>query len=124
MKFQFLKSEWWDSKGAKEGKSYRSRQELSSEYLVAKIAFDIAENEPRRVWITDLSDHIVRPKAERLVDDALDVFSIAARGMCIDSSSPPTSQSLQKLEDCILESGLQRRSEKRLQDNKCLRDEK
>ena len=62
-------------------KIYGSRQELSSEYLVAKIAFDIAENEPRRVWITDLSDHIVRPKAERLVDDALDVFSIAGRGM-------------------------------------------
>ena len=43
--------------GAKEYQSDRSRQELSNEYLVAKIGFDTAENEPLKVWITDLSDH-------------------------------------------------------------------
>ena len=42
--------------GAKECQSDRSRQELSNEYLVAKIGFDTAENEPLKVWITDLSD--------------------------------------------------------------------
>ena len=35
-----------DSKGAKACKSCRSRQELSNEYLLAKIGFDTAENEP------------------------------------------------------------------------------
>ena len=35
--------------GAKEGKSDRSRQELSNEYLVAKFGFDTAENEPSEV---------------------------------------------------------------------------
>ena len=30
----------------------------SNEYLVAKINFDTAGNEPRKVWITNLSDHI------------------------------------------------------------------
>ena len=43
----------WDSKGAKEYYSDRSRQELSKEYLVAKIGFDTAENEPLKVRITD-----------------------------------------------------------------------
>ena len=43
--------------GAKEYQSDRSRQELSNEYLIAKIGFDTAENEPLKVWITDLSDH-------------------------------------------------------------------
>ena len=45
--------------GAKEYQSDRSRQELSNEYLIAKIGFDTAENEPLKVWITDLSDHIL-----------------------------------------------------------------
>ena len=31
-------------------KSCRSRQELSNEYLVAKIGVDTAENEPLKVW--------------------------------------------------------------------------
>ena len=45
--------------GAKECQSDRSRQELSNEYLVAKIGFDTAENEPLKVWITDHTlDHI------------------------------------------------------------------
>ena len=36
-----------------------SRQELSNEYLVAKIGFDTAENEPLKVRITDHTfDHI------------------------------------------------------------------
>ena len=43
--------------GAKEYQSDRSRQELSNEYLIAKMGFDTAENEPLKVWITDLSDH-------------------------------------------------------------------
>ena len=38
-----------DSKGAKERKSDRSRQELSNEYLVAKFGFDTAENKPSEV---------------------------------------------------------------------------
>ena len=36
--------------GAKEYQSDRSRQELSNEYLIAKIGFDTAENEPFKVW--------------------------------------------------------------------------
>ena len=45
--------------GAKEYQSDRSRQELSNEYLVAKIGFDTAENELLKVWITDqTADHI------------------------------------------------------------------
>ena len=39
-----------DSKGAKVCKCCRSRQELSNEYLLAKIGFDPAENEPLKVW--------------------------------------------------------------------------
>ena len=38
------------SKGAKVGKSCRSRQELSNDYLLAKIRFDTAENEPLKVF--------------------------------------------------------------------------
>ena len=38
-----------------------------NEHLVAKIGDDTAENEPRKFWITDLSDHLVRPHAERLI---------------------------------------------------------
>ena len=44
--------------GAKEYQSDRSRQELSNEYLTAKIGFDTDENEPLKVSITDISDHI------------------------------------------------------------------
>ena len=39
----------FDSKGAKECKSDRSRQELPNAYLVAKFGFDTAENEPSEV---------------------------------------------------------------------------
>ena len=39
-----------DSKGAKACKSCRSRQELSNEYLLAKIGVDTAENEPLKIW--------------------------------------------------------------------------
>ena len=39
----------FDSKGPKECKSDRSRQELSNEYLVAKFGCDTAENEPSEV---------------------------------------------------------------------------
>ena len=35
--------------GAKEYQSDRSRQELSNEYLIAKIGVDTAENEPSKV---------------------------------------------------------------------------
>ena len=49
---------YWGQSGAKVCKSCRSRQELSQEiaihrsiyYLLAKIGFDIAENEPLKVW--------------------------------------------------------------------------
>ena len=36
--------------GAKACKSCRSRQELSNEYLLAKIGVDTAENEALEVW--------------------------------------------------------------------------
>ena len=39
----------WDSKAAKECKSDRSRQEIFNEYVLAKIDFDTAENEPSKV---------------------------------------------------------------------------
>ena len=39
-----------DLSGAKVRKSCRSRQELSNEYLLAKIGVDTAENEPLKVW--------------------------------------------------------------------------
>ena len=42
--FQYFSTS--DSKGAKGGKSDRSRQELSNEYLVAKFGFDGEKNEP------------------------------------------------------------------------------
>ena len=38
------------ARGAKVCKSCRSRQELSNEYLLAKIGVDTAENEPLEVW--------------------------------------------------------------------------
>ena len=38
-----------DSKGAKECKSCRSRQELSNEYFLAQFGVDTAENEPYKV---------------------------------------------------------------------------
>ena len=40
---------FWDLSGAKVCKSCRSRQELSNEYLLAKIGVDTAENEPLKV---------------------------------------------------------------------------
>ena len=52
-----LKSCEWS--GAKECQSNRSRQELSNEYLIARIGFDRAESETLQVWIIDLSDHIL-----------------------------------------------------------------
>ena len=52
--------------GAKACKYCRSRQELSNESLLAKIGFDAAENEPRKVSITDFADHIFRQHAECL----------------------------------------------------------
>ena len=36
--------------GAQTCKSYNSRQELSNEYLLAKIGFDTAENGPLKMW--------------------------------------------------------------------------
>ena len=38
-----------DSKGAKACKSFRSRQELSNEYFLAKFGVDTEENEPSKV---------------------------------------------------------------------------
>ena len=40
-----------ESNGAKACKSCRSRQELSNEYLLAKIGVDTAENEPLKVHL-------------------------------------------------------------------------
>ena len=54
--FSFEKKWWrfwlkfWDLSGAKACKFCRSRQELSNEYLLAKIGVDTAENEPLKVW--------------------------------------------------------------------------
>ena len=56
-----------DSTGAKEYKSDRSRQELSKEYLVAKIGFDTAENEPLKVsrsMISQIMFHIIMTDAD------------------------------------------------------------
>ena len=48
-----------DSKTVQRSAFCRSRRELSNEYLLAKIGFDTAENEPLKVWITDHTfDHI------------------------------------------------------------------
>ena len=41
---------FWDLSGAEVCKSCRSRQELSNEYLLAKIGVDTSENEPLEVW--------------------------------------------------------------------------
>ena len=41
---------FWDLSGAKVCRPCRSRQELSNEYLLAKIGVDTAENEPHKVW--------------------------------------------------------------------------
>ena len=38
----------------------------SNEYLVSKINFDTAEKEPRKIWITDLSDPRFDSHAKRL----------------------------------------------------------
>ena len=54
--FSFRKNvdDFWlkfcDLSGAKVCNSCRSRQELSNEYLPAKIGVDTAENEPLKVW--------------------------------------------------------------------------
>ena len=37
---------------------FSEQDPYSNEYLVAKTDFDTAENEPRKVWITDFADHI------------------------------------------------------------------
>ena len=47
----------WGLNGAKACKSDRSRQELSNECSLAKIGFDTAENEPRKVCITESLNH-------------------------------------------------------------------
>ena len=39
-----------DFKSAQVCKSFRSRHELSNEYLLAKIGVDTAENEPSEIW--------------------------------------------------------------------------
>ena len=44
------KSIEFDLKGLNECQSDRSHQELSDEYLVAKLGFDTAENEPSKVF--------------------------------------------------------------------------
>ena len=41
---------FWSLSGAKVCESCTSRQELSNEYLLAKIGVDTAENEPLKVW--------------------------------------------------------------------------
>ena len=47
--FGEIQLNFWMRSGAKVCKSCRSRQELSNEYLIAKIRFDTAENEPLKV---------------------------------------------------------------------------
>ena len=39
------------------------RVDASNEYLAVKIGFDTVEHEPRKFWITDLSDNIFRASA-------------------------------------------------------------
>ena len=58
MKFHFILAKFWtrflleiwDLSGAKVYTSCRSRKMLKNEYLLAKIGFDTAENEPLKVW--------------------------------------------------------------------------
>ena len=47
-KFDDILLKFCEWSGAKEYQSDRSRQELSNEYLIAKIGFDTAENEPSK----------------------------------------------------------------------------
>ena len=49
-KFDEFLLKFCDLSGAKDCKSCRSRKMLKNEYLVAKIGFDTAENEPSKVW--------------------------------------------------------------------------
>ena len=48
-KFDDFLLKFWSLSGAKVCESCRSRQELSNEYLLAKIGVDTAENEPLKV---------------------------------------------------------------------------
>ena len=47
--------------------SFSMKSHHYNEYLVSKSGFDAVENEPRKVSITDLSDHVCRSHAKRLV---------------------------------------------------------
>jgi hypothetical protein len=77
-----------DWSGAKEYQPDGSRQELCNAYLVAKIGFDTAVDEPLKVWITDLSDLACRSHAKRLANRTKRVQSVqfADRGKCLPPS--------------------------------------
>ena len=47
--FDEIQLNFWMRSGAKVCQSCRSRQGLSNDYLLAKIRFDTAENEPLKV---------------------------------------------------------------------------
>ena len=71
-KFDDFWLKFWSLSGAKVCESCRSRQELSNEYLLAKIGVDTAENEPLKVWV-DLFIIIFSPPYSS-VDQSLGVF--------------------------------------------------
>ena len=60
-----------ENKGSTSGDQSFKGQELSDEYVVPKVAFDIVENEPVPVWVT----------APRRGNCAAARSAVAARGM-------------------------------------------
>ena len=94
-----------DSKGAKACKFCRSRQELSNEYLLAKVGFDTAENEPLKVC-QKFAKHLpeVRIKVRKSIGSraasaraAGRVPQAARRGQAMMSVSAPGEESSAKV---------------------------
>ena len=60
-------------RGAKGCKSDRFRSKEFPMIFWGNIAFDTAENEPRKYWITDFADHFFRSHIERIVESVLQI---------------------------------------------------
>ena len=68
----------------------------SDEYFLANISFDTAENEPRKVWITDLSDHNVDHMSARdAAELKLSFFTLLDEDRHVDR--PPSSRTTTRL---------------------------
>ena len=81
LNFQYGEVQW---NSRSESKSDRSPQELSNEQdpysnedVVEKIGFDTSDNELRRVWITDLADHMSADRLMLRIVVCYFVFTIA-----------------------------------------------